>query len=295
MAANVPDWAPSFEEPLYREFIGAVFREMEARGQKAVETLDGVRFRGKIRRLGPLAEVCRFMPVAQWKRAVGAYFDRVERADAALQEYLGRADLADTRAKLRIRMASERSVTEAGADLCSKPVAPGLVATLVLGTEAGAAPVTAAMAEGWGVPTEALFEGARANHKRRKPRREGESAAQILVVAGADLDHATEVLFMDHYVPLEPSAGTLLIVPNRRTLAWHEIHDMGVLQAIETLVVIGYQIFQEGSEPVLPVLYWYRRRRFAMLPLEIQGQNVRFMPPIEFVAALKKIGVDLAE
>ncbi|MCE9583884.1 MAG: hypothetical protein K8T20_15485 [Planctomycetes bacterium] len=293
-ASKVPDWAPSYDEPLYQRFIGAVLREAEKRWGKANETLDGVKAGGRIRELRELAETCRHMREENWPRAIEGCFSRMDVLDAGAEEFRKRADLKESRDRLRIRIVPEKqNKGDALGASVTRPVAPGMVAALVLDEKLGGDPVTPEMADEWGVSTTALFEVARANHKRRKVKKESGQGFVVNVLMGEDPDIATEVLFLDHYVKVEPPAGTIVVVPTQRSLLFHEVHDKKAVEALQTVLVVGHQLYQQGPFPVLPLLYWWRRRRFALLPIEVQGETVRFMPPVEFVQALQKIGVDL--
>ncbi|KAF0243119.1 MAG: hypothetical protein FD180_3549 [Planctomycetota bacterium] len=295
-ASKVPEWAPSYDGPLYQRFIAEALRACEKRWGKAAETLDGVKAGGRVRELRELAEFCRHMPEKQWARAMEGHFGRQAEVEEGAEKFRQRADLKEVRERLRIRIVPERSIQgEAIAAAVARPVAPGLVAALVLdGAQAGE-PVTAEMADGWGMSTSALFAVAKDNHKRRKAKKESGQGFEVGVLMGEDPDTASEILFLEHYVKVEPPAGTIVVVPTQRAVLFHEVHDRKAVDALQTVLVIGHQLFQQGPSPVLPLLYWWRRGRFALLPIEVQGETVRFMPPIEFVQALQKIGVNLSE
>jgi hypothetical protein len=295
-APKVPEWAPSYDAPLYQRFIAEALRACEKRWGKSAETLDGVKAGGVVRELRELAELCRHMPEKQWPRAIEGHFARIAEAEEGAEKFRQRADLKDERARLRIRIVPERSVQgEALGASVAKPVAPGLVASLVLEGKDGGEPVTPEMANRWNVSTSALFAAARDNHKRRKVKKETGQGFEVGVLMGDDPDTASEILFLEHYIKVEPPAGTIVVVPTQRAVLYHEVHDKKAVDALQTVLVIGHQLFQQGPSPVLPLLYWWRRRRFALLPIEVQGETVRFMPPIEFVQALQKIGVNLGD
>lgn len=296
MAASpkVPEWAPSFDEALFQRFLAEALRSCERRWGKASETLDGVKAGGRVRELRELAELCRYMPEKQWSRAIDGHFARQADVEAGVEKFQTRADLRDARERLRIRILPEKATPGEESSGVTKPVAPGLTAALVLEGKRGAEPVTAEMADGWGVSTATLYEAARVNHKRRKVKKEPGQGFSVGVIMGDDQDTASEILFFENYVKVEPPAGTIVVVPTQRAVLYHEIHDKKAVDALQTILVIGHQLFQQGPDPVLPLLYWWRRRRFALLPIEVQGEAVRFMPPIEFVQALQKVGVDLS-
>ncbi len=295
-ALKAPEWAPSYDVPMYQRFIAVVLKECEKRWGKASETLDGVKAGGRVRALRELADLCRHMQEAQWPRAVEGHFARQAGEEAAVEEFRKRADLKEVRERLRIRIVPERSIQgDAAAAAVARPVAPGLVAALVLEGKNPAEPLTADQANEWGVPTRVMFEVARDNHRRRKVKKEAGNGFEVGVVMGDDADTASEMLFLEHYVKVEPPAGTIVVVPTQRSMLFHEVRDKSAVDALQTVLVVGHQLFQQGPFPILPLLYWWRRGRFALLPIEVQGETVRFMPPVEFVQALQKIGVDLTQ
>ncbi|MCC6738556.1 MAG: hypothetical protein IT452_05890 [Planctomycetia bacterium] len=296
-ASTVPDWASGYEPPLYQRFIAEVLKACGKRWGKATETLDGVKAGGRIRPLRELAEICRHMSEGKWPRAIEGHFARQAALEEGVEQFRKRKDVADVRGRLRIRIVAEKTAPgiRKGGPI-TRPVAPGMAAALVLeGDGELSGDVTTAMADAWGVPTEVLFAVAAENHTRRKVKKESGQGFEVSVVMGPDPDTATEVLFLDNYVKVEPPAGTIVVVPTQRAVLFHEIHDRSALEALQTVLVVGHQLFQQGPQPVLPLLYWWRRGRFALLPIEVSGENVRFMPPVEFIQALRKIGLDLAE
>ncbi|MEK7467146.1 MAG: hypothetical protein AAB074_07015 [Planctomycetota bacterium] len=295
-APRVPEWAPSYDEPLYQRFIAEALRACERRWGKATETLDGVKAGGRVRELREMAEFCRHMPEKLWARAMDGSFARQAEVEVAVEAFRKRTDVKEVRDRLRVRIVPERSIQgEALAAAVARPVAPGLVAALLLEGKQSGEPVTTEMADQWGISTSALFEVAKDNHKRRKAKKEPGQGFDVSVLMGDDPDTASEILFLEHYVKVEPPAGTIVVVPTQRAVLFHEVHDRKAVDALQTVLVIGHQLFQKGPFPVLPLLYWWRRRRFALLPIEVQGETVRFMPPIEFVQALQKIGVNLGD
>ena len=295
-APKVPEWAASYDAPLYQRFLAVVLKDCEKRWGKSVETLDGVKAGGRVRPLRELAEMCRHMPERLWPRAVEGHFGRIARDEAEAAAFAKREDLKSERERLRIRIVPERSIQgDAASAAVARPVAPGLVAALVLEGKTPAEPLTAETANEWGVSTGAMFVAARENHRRRKVKKESGNGFEVGVVMGEDPDTATEMLFLDEYIKVEPPAGTIVVVPTQRAMLFHEVRDKAAVDALQTVLVVGHQLFQKGPFPILPLLYWWRRGRFALLPIEVQGETVRFMPPVEFVQALQKIGVDLTQ
>lgn len=290
----VPDWASSYDDALFREFMEALGAHFSRKGQGVEATAQGIRAGGQAFVLHTLADLCRHMPKAQWPRAIAGHFKRIEDRAAGVAELAARADLAEVRSQLRVRIYPERfQETEEGKRALMQPVAPGIVGVVELTGKGGGQAVGAEQLSKWGVSPSAVFEAARMNHARRKARLEKGPEFEVSILMGDDEHVATEMLFLDHYIGTDPPAGTLLVVPTQSAMVWHEVKDAGAIQALQTLIVVAHQLFERGPGAVLPMLYWWRRGKFFMLPLEVQGENIRFAPPVEFVAALEAIGVKL--
>jgi hypothetical protein len=295
-AAN-PDWARSWDPAALRRFMEEVFRAASKRG-KTTEVPDGVSIAGKVRPLAEMAEVCRHMPEKHWPGVVEGHFARIDRREAAAEALRGKPGGREAADRLRVRIVPDRTLEdEAGKMAVAIPVAPGLSAVLELAGRGKARPerVSAGMADDWGVATEALFDIARANHERMKARRESGPDFEIAILMGEEEGVAAEALFLRHYMPVDPPGGALVVLPTQRSLLFHEIRNKGAVSALQTLLVVAHQLFAQGPDPILPLLYWWRRGRFALLPVEVSGEQVRFMPPVEFVATMEKLGVPLSE
>ncbi|MBI2919817.1 MAG: hypothetical protein HYY18_01885 [Planctomycetes bacterium] len=293
-ATAVPAWGSSWDEPLFREFMEVLGAHFARKGQGVAATERGIRAGGAEFPLATLADLCRYMPKAQWPRAIAGHFKRIEDTAADVAALEARKDLAGIRAQLRVRIYPERfQETEEGKRGVMVPVAPGIVGVVELTGKGGGEVVSADHIANWGVSPSAVFEAARRNHPRRSARRETGPEFEVSILMGDDEHVATEVLFLDHYIGADPPAGTLVVVPTQSAMVWHEVRDGGAIQALQTLIVVAHQLFERGPGAILPMLYWWRRGKFFMLPLEVQGENIRFSPPVEFVAAMEAIGVKL--
>ena len=295
-ATPVAAWAPGWDEGAFGRFLEAIDAWFRGRGREFEVTPSGVKSAGREYALDAVAETCLRMAAANWARVVARHFERADETAKAVDSIKGRPDLAEIGGRLRVRVYPERYLdTSEGSTAVNQPVAPGLVAVLVIGEGGDAKPLTAEQADSWGISTPALFEAARRNHVRRQVRREKAPEFEIGILMAEDHATASEMMFLEHYIPVDPPAGTLVTVPTQNSMLFHEIRDGGVMNALQTLIVVGHGLFQDGPAAILPVLYWWRRRRFATLPIEVKGESLRFLPPVEFVAALERIGVQLSD
>jgi hypothetical protein len=66
----------------------------------------------------------------------------------------------------------------------------------------------------------------------------------------------------------------------------HPIRDLGVIGAVNHLLILANRMYADGPGSVSDSLYWLRDGVFERLAGEVQGEDVRFAPPDEFVEVL---------
>jgi len=64
---------------------------------------------------------------------------------------------------------------------------------------------------------------------------------------------------------------------------------MGVVESIQRLIVTAASMFEQGPGSISPSLYWWRNGTVTLLPSHIDGRNIQFVPPDEFVQALETL------
>src|SRR5690606_17545092 len=87
-------------------------------------------------------------------------------------------------------------------------------------------------------------------------------------------------------LPAEANGNAVFAVPHRHALLYAPMTDMGVVESINRLIVTGVSMFQQGPGSISPGLYWWRSGSISLLPAQLDGGNVQFAPPDEFVAVL---------
>jgi hypothetical protein len=291
MERSLPGWAETWEEGPFLEFVEVVRARL---GGAAEVVQQGVKSGEAVHPMRPLAALCRHMARPLWARAVDAHFRLRERAAAEVASLASRPGMAELAPTLKLRLFPEKfAQTPAAEDAVAVPVAPGMVAILVTDKPGGGDIVTGKQADAWGLSTEALLDVARRNHARLTPRKEKGDGFELWVLADKNPFVATELMFLDEYFAEEPPGGLLVVAPTQQSVLYHEVHNASALAALQTLIVAAHSLYQEGEGAILPILYWRRRGKFWMMPLEVEGENVRFAPPVDFVMALKQLGVDL--
>jgi hypothetical protein len=85
-----------------------------------------------------------------------------------------------------------------------------------------------------------------------------------------------------------PASGALVSLPIRHLLIWHSIETAaGTVQAVQTMLQVGMNAYQEGPGSLSPDLYWWHRGALTLLPSSIDRKGVQFFPPDAFVELLQ--------
>ena len=79
-------------------------------------------------------------------------------------------------------------------------------------------------------------------------------------------------------------------VPHRHALLYAPLVDLGVVESINNLIAMGASLFQQGPGSISPALYWWRGpTSVTILPSQVDGNNVQFAPPDDFVQVLNSL------
>jgi hypothetical protein len=238
-----------------------------------------------------LAQVCINAGPDAWETVITTHFDNLfaaEDAQAQVEE-MGR-DLAAVRSMLKVRLYPASNL---GGNDPNPPVswdlAPGLVAAFVYDLPTTVSTVSAAHIEGWGKPRDELLAIAKDNVRTDPIETQsidgnGPSAPRACVA-----DHffaASHAFLLDEVLPAAARQGAVVAVPHRHALLYAPIVDLGVVQAINTIIPIAVSLFQQGPGSISPGLYWWRGDNVKLLPAQFDGRSVQFIPPDDFVQVL---------
>jgi hypothetical protein len=61
------------------------------------------------------------------------------------------------------------------------------------------------------------------------------------------------------------------------------------VQAVQTMLQVGMNAYQEGPGSLSPDLYWWHRGALTLLPSSIDRKGVQFFPPDAFVELLNSL------
>jgi hypothetical protein len=181
-----------------------------------------------------------------------------------------------------------------GAETVRWRLADGLDAVLVYELPDGALAVDPRRAAGWRQPTDRLWWTASGNVRAESNVRRGqartEKGQELTVLEGESEYTATNVLWLDRLVSLDPARGAMVGVPNRHLVLAVPIHDPSFLGMVEVLARTVDHFHRAGPGSISPHLYWWRGGHLTYLPLRDSGGSVIFEPPDELAEAVLSTG-----
>jgi hypothetical protein len=298
--ASAPDWADFFEGDDFKVFVELI--EVELRRLRIPFELGAgtvrVEFEGQTPQLlglQNLAQLCHREPREAWPTTIADHFQNVLRSQQEGAEITAlAADFARVRPLLKIRVYGGSPGGEALEKMVCRPLAEGLVATLVYDLPSSVCSVDRGATAAWGLDDDALFDLALQN-VAREPAPSVRSVdlgggAILTAVLGETFFTASQALRLQHFLDAPPPHGALVALPHRHCLLFHPIRDGRVIQAVNGIIPMAFGMFREGPGSISPSLYWWRAGQFTLLPSEMTEAHMTFTPPAAFVAVLEKLG-----
>jgi hypothetical protein len=290
----VPEWASFFDSPKYAAFVDAVSRELERRSD-IVQIEDGVAHvrateRGEAHAFGlqNLAQICNQVDEADWPDIIRQHFDGVVRSTTGGDLEDLSDDFERASEVLKVRLYPAEAVEDSLDGLQHRVVGEGIVAVLAYDLPDAVATVPRADVARWPVDVDEAFRiGLRnvlAETGIEHERIALESGAVFSAMVGDSFFVTSRLLALDKFISPTSRHGALVAVPNRHTLLWAPIVDLGVLEVLNALLVIARRRHEEGPGSLSPNLYWWRTDgSLVTLPAEIEGDALQFSPPVEFL------------
>lgn len=86
--------------------------------------------------------------------------------------------------------------------------------------------------------------------------------------------------------------GRLLSVPNRHQLVWHDIHDAGVVGALQGMATFAPLGFRDSAGPLSPHVYWWSGLDYHQLTFDHDDGRREVHVGAEFQAVLEAVAHD---
>jgi hypothetical protein len=295
----VPEWAALFESHEYLAFVGALKAYFNKKNLQYTLT-DGVvemesnPFGFGTMGLGNLVQSCKQHEPQQYEALVAQHFDSLQAAHTFNEDFQQKVhDFESVKAYIGMRLYASSYVQN-----IEKPIQTGytfaedIIALLIFDMPHSVINVQTKDMQKWGKTRDELFAIAKVNIQANYPVKMVKHDIGETHIWAAHADHfftANLAFHLDEHPELVGSKGALVALPHRHTAIFHPIEDLKMLQALNTMLPMVYGMHAEGPGSLSPHLYWYNNGVFTDLPYTIEGQNLEFSPPAEFVAILEEM------
>jgi hypothetical protein len=281
----------------FRAFISAVEADQRRRGHTFRIEEDGLFVdqpsgEAQVFGLSNLAQLCRQLPRDAWPEAIAAHFRNLDEA-AAEDERMEDPEIARPYLKVRVYRSGDLP-PESLAAMVSRPLSADLVTALVLDLPTTVRTLNDDIVTGWPEPVEQLFEVGLEHLAAEESTYERQSidlagGVQVEGLVGDSFFVASQVVRLGELIGDAPH-GALVSLPNRHSLLWHRLADAAsAVQAVQGMLRIGHQLYQEGPGSVTPELHWWNDGSLLLLPSSITDGRLDFFPPDPFVSALNTL------
>lgn len=293
----VPAWATFMDAGEYQAFADAVLADFRGRGIAAriseagsviEESDDSPNAYG----LSNLAQLCHGLDRSAWAGAIRTHFANLaggEETHDLLSEYGYARELL----KVRVYRASELP-PEALEGMVKRSVGADLVAVLAADLPTTVSTIGQRMADGWGVPVDELFAVASKHMAAEVPTYQHklvEFGPGVVMhdLVGDSFFVASQVVRFGELGDA-PQTGALVGVPNRHHLLWHAIETVdATVSMVQVMLRVADKLYQDGPGSITPQLYWWHRGALTLLPGRVDGRQIQFAPPDDFVEVLNSL------
>lgn len=288
----VPEWASFFDEARYAAFVDAVARDLQVRSE-TVQIDDGIAHvqlgeeETHAFGLQNLAQICNQADDEDWAEIIRYHFDGVIRSTSGAElEGIGK-DFDRVEHILKVRLYPYDAVEDSLEGLAYREIADGLVAVLAYDLPDAVATVPRTDVDAWPIDFDDAFElgleNVLAESDIEHERIELESGAVFSAMVGDSFFVTSRLLALERFIAPTSAYGALVAVPNRHTLLWASIVDLGILETLNALLVIAHRRHAEGPGSLSSLVYWWHDGEMLALPASLDDGRLQFFPPEEFV------------
>ncbi len=299
---SVPGWARFLGKQGYRSFISLVETYFASRQiavaidreEGLVKPGQGVFPHSSTFGLQNIAQICRQSDRDEWRDLISAHFNsifNVKDEDNAFRVRMD--DFSKLRKQLRSRLYPVDIVNHAS-EIIQRSGPEGTLEVLALDLPTTVRTVSQSEAGIWGLDTDELFKIGRRNLLATGLLSGSvvqlERGTTITVYRGEPFYAASHALIIDEYIPGGSRHGALVGVPKRDILILHRIQNVGAMEAAGAMLQVIVGMYKDGPGSISPNLYWYHNGEFTVLPYELEGDSLQFLPADEFVELIDELG-----
>lgn len=296
---QIPDWASFFNNENYTEFIKVV---RDYFSQKNIEYTiqDGVLIVGTnefgMNNLGlvNVAQVCNQDEKRNYRLIVKEHFDSLIRTNEFNLEF--RKSILDydkIKGYIGVRLYSTDYFGQLDKiSLLTKQLTENIYTTLIFDLPDAIETIKKEDADNWGKSFDELFETGIENIRQKCPfeiSQEEIGDFTIWFIQGNHFFTPNIVFDFNKYPELIGTYGSLIGIPHRHAVIIYPIENVGVVNAINSLIPIINGMYHEGPGSISGDLYWYKDGSFENLPYKIEEGKIQFYPPDRFVNLLNTI------
>lgn len=297
-----PPWAHNLDAREFRTFIALVesyFVERQIPVQvKAdegvVQPESGVFDHSSVLGLQNVAQSCAQVAIERWPSLIAEHFDcifAVSGEQNALTVDVG--DFDKVSGKLRARLYPVDLLSQS-VETIHRPGPEGTIEVIVLDLPTTVRTISRSEAKGWALEVPELFEIGRRNLRRagllKRTAVAVRPGVEIHLYSGDPYYAASHALILDAYLPDNLPHGALVGLPRRDAILLHIIRNIGVAEAISSMLQAIVGMYADGPGSLSPNLYWFWHGEFITLPYELDGNVLDFSPPADFAELLERLG-----
>ncbi len=297
-----PPWAHNLDAEGFRTFVALVERYFAERqipaqvkaDEGVVQAESGVFERASVLGLQNVAQSCAQVAIERWPSLIAEHFDcifAVSDDQNALMVDVGDFDKVSERLRARLYPVDLLSQS---VETIHRPGPEGTIEVIVLDLPTTVRTISQSEAKRWGLEAPELFEIGRRNLRRAGSLKRTAvtlyPGVEIQLYSGDPYYAASHALLLDAYLPDALPHGALVGLPRRDVMLLHFIRNIGVAEAIGSMLQSIVGMYAEGPGSLSPHLYWFWQGVFITLPYELDGDALDFSPPLDFVELLERLG-----
>ncbi len=289
-----PDWSTFMSADEYADCVKLLDEHLRSLPIPTFSIVDGVVvFEGDDRKMGlqNLLQTCHRAGREHWLEIIRDHF-------AAMDEAREQYDLTDFGAiqpRLTVRIYSEESMEQIKDNLLYRRHIPGTASVLCVDMPKSIRTVSRTEIGHWPMNYDELFAVAMDNtarlSKAQQDTIELDAETSLQVIVSEDTYAATAALQLEKFPELIGDHGSLVAIPTAGIVLVYPFNDASVVSAVHKMIAIADTQYDQGPQSVSNRLYWRQHGgTFVDLPWRIDGRDMIFTPPGEFIDLLNRLG-----